>query len=149
MLEGTVVNVPEKNNRKLRNETVQVDTTNILFVASGAFTGLDRLISRRTNQNVRIILKIYFWVFKIKIIIFQSLGFGAGIESVKGSRRAAADEDRVASATSLIDIEKENAERDDLLKKVEPRDLIQFGMIPVSNYFTKFCFREIILYYMV
>lgn len=53
MLEGTVVNVPEKNTRKLRNETVQVDTTNILFVASGAFTGLDRLISRRTNQNVR------------------------------------------------------------------------------------------------
>lgn len=52
MLEGTVVNVPEKNTRKLRNETVQVDTTNILFVASGAFTGLDRLISRRTNQNV-------------------------------------------------------------------------------------------------
>jgi len=53
MLEGTVVNVPEKNNRKLRNETVQIDTTNILFVASGAFTGLDRLISRRTNQNVK------------------------------------------------------------------------------------------------
>lgn len=55
MLEGTVVNVPEKNNRKLRNETVQIDTTNILFVASGAFTGLDRLISRRTNQNVNAI----------------------------------------------------------------------------------------------
>lgn len=55
MLEGTVVNVPEKNNRKLRNETVQIDTTNILFVASGAFTGLDRLISHRTNQNVNII----------------------------------------------------------------------------------------------
>ena len=48
-----IFNVPEKNTRKLRNETVQVDTTNILFVASGAFTGLDRLISRRTNQNVK------------------------------------------------------------------------------------------------
>lgn len=48
-----------------------------------------------------------------------------------GSRRAAADADRTASATSYTDIEKENSERDELLKKVEPRDLIQFGMIPV------------------
>lgn len=48
-----------------------------------------------------------------------------------GSRRAVADADRVASATSFTDIEKENAEKDELLKKVEPRDLIQFGMIPV------------------
>lgn len=110
MLEGTVVNVPEKNNRKLRNETVQIDTTNILFVASGAFTGLDRLISRRTNQN--------------------SLGFGADGDTAMGSRRAATDADRVASATSNTDIEKENSERDELLRKVEPRDLIQFGMIP-------------------
>jgi len=48
-----------------------------------------------------------------------------------GSRRAAADADRIASATSNTDIEKENSERDELLRKVEPRDLIQFGMIPV------------------
>lgn len=51
-----------------------------------------------------------------------------------GSRRAAAEADRVTSTTSYTDIEKENAERDGLLKKVEPRDLIQFGMIPVINY---------------
>lgn len=53
MLEGAVVNVAERNSpRKLRGETIQVDTTNILFVASGAYNGLDRLVSRRKNERV-------------------------------------------------------------------------------------------------
>lgn len=52
MLEGALVSVPERNSRKLRGETVVVDTTNILFVASGAFNGLDRIVSRRKNEKV-------------------------------------------------------------------------------------------------
>lgn len=53
LLEGTVVHIPERNlSRKSKGETVSVDTTNILFVASGAFNGLDKIISKRFNEKV-------------------------------------------------------------------------------------------------
>ena len=55
ILEGTVVNVPERNSRKMRGDSVAVDTTNILFVASGAFNGLDRIIKKRNQEKVLII----------------------------------------------------------------------------------------------
>lgn len=52
LIEGTVVNVSDKNAKKVRGESIQVDTTNILFVASGAFNGLDKMIGKRTNERV-------------------------------------------------------------------------------------------------
>jgi len=58
LIEGTVVNVPEKSKR-LRSETIAVDTTNILFVASGAFSGLDSIISRRKNEKVGLLCDVY------------------------------------------------------------------------------------------
>ncbi len=53
MVEGTLVTVPEKSaGRKTgRSDTVTVDTTNVLFVGSGAFNGLDKIVSRRKNEK--------------------------------------------------------------------------------------------------
>jgi ATP-dependent Clp protease ATP-binding subunit ClpX len=48
LMEGTIASVPPQGGRKHpQQEFLQVDTTNILFIAGGAFPGLDTIISRR------------------------------------------------------------------------------------------------------
>jgi ATP-dependent Clp protease ATP-binding subunit ClpX len=52
LLEGTMAGVPPKGGRRhSQNELVQIDTTNILFICGGTFSGLDRIISRRIGAR--------------------------------------------------------------------------------------------------
>lgn len=52
LVEGTVVSVPPQGGRKHPNqETIQVDTTDILFVCGGAFSGVEDIILGRMHQT--------------------------------------------------------------------------------------------------
>ncbi len=63
IIEGTVAAVPPSGGRKHpQQEYVQIDTSNILFICGGAFAGLEKVITQRTNKS--------------------SIGFGAVVKSV-------------------------------------------------------------------
>jgi len=88
IVEGTVANVPPKGGRKHPNqEYIKFNTENILFIAGGAFVGLEKNIAKRLGKGV--------------------IGFNAGKKDVV-----------------------EHDKKSLLLSKVEPSDLISFGMIP-------------------
>ena len=110
MLEGTIVNVQEKSSKNMRGESVQIDTTNILFVASGAYTGLDKIISRRKKEKY--------------------IGFGVTSNEIPSRRRATQLELYDQYDNNEGKLEEENLERDKYLQECEARDLIEFGMIP-------------------
>ena len=87
IIEGTVANVPPQGGRKHPlQEFIHFDTTDVLFICGGAFTGLSTIIKRRLGNKV--------------------IGFNS-------------DEDRV-----------DLTEDHEILLKVEPEDLLRFGLIP-------------------
>jgi ATP-dependent Clp protease ATP-binding subunit ClpX len=88
LIEGTVASVPPQGGRKHpQQEFVQVDTSNILFICGGAFSGLDEIIRSRSEE--------------------RGMGFEATISKNSNASFSA-----------------------DLVKKVQPEDLVKYGLIP-------------------
>jgi ATP-dependent Clp protease ATP-binding subunit ClpX len=53
IVEGTVASVPPQGGRKHpHQELIQIDTTNILFICGGAFSGIDKIIEKRIGQKL-------------------------------------------------------------------------------------------------
>ena len=86
MIESEKVMIPPEGNRnRPQQEFIQVDTTNVLFICCGSFSGLEKLVQQRTGKT--------------------SIGFGA-------------------------DFSQKKQHLNELLRQVEPEDLIKFGLIP-------------------
>jgi ATP-dependent Clp protease ATP-binding subunit ClpX len=52
LVEGTICRIPQSGKRKNpQSEMTEVDTTNILFIAGGAFVGLEEIVARRVDGN--------------------------------------------------------------------------------------------------
>ncbi len=82
LIEGTVASVPPQGGRKHPNqEYIQVDTTNILFICGGAFSGLERVIRNRTEKS--------------------GIGFGAEVKS-KDNRKDLGEIFRMVEPEDLI-----------------------------------------------
>lgn len=76
IIEGTVASIPPKGGRKHpQQDYVKVDTSNILFVCGGTFTGLEKVIERRISKKTM--------GFGAKIAVKKDVNIGELLEKLK------------------------------------------------------------------
>ena len=110
ILEGTVASVPPQGGRKHPEQSyIQLDTANILFVVGGTFSGVEEIIGRRVGQSV--------------------IGFGR--EQLSDTALEDARKKSVApvAPTNLPSFDEYGA-RDEYVRFLLPKDLMEFGLIP-------------------
>ncbi len=111
ILEGTTANVPPQGGRKHPEQSyIQLDTSNILFICGGTFSGIEEIIAKRIGR--------------------ESIGFdrkATAEEKARAVRGLIAAED---SDTSSLPSIKESDARDEYVRYLIPKDLVQFGLIP-------------------
>jgi ATP-dependent Clp protease ATP-binding subunit ClpX len=109
ILEGTVASVPPQGGRKHPEQSyIQIDTTNILFLCGGTFSGIEETIGKRIGQEV--------------------IGFGR--DSAAETSRAGAGRVGAVRGDVVLPPISDNGARDEYVNFLIPKDLMQFGLIP-------------------
>ena len=85
IMEGTVANVPPQGGRKHpEQQYIQIDTTNILFICGGTFSGLEEIVARRLGKSL--------------------IGFGRGAETAAYGELEAQERARMLAAAEPHDL---------------------------------------------